>query len=78
MGLSRRGGSLFLFQKSVYVAGGVRTPFGAFNGALATLAAPELGGIAIKAALQKAGVDPKDVDEVLFGNVIGAGIGQNP
>jgi acetyl-CoA C-acetyltransferase len=64
--------------KSVYVAGGVRTPFGAFNGALATLTAPELGSIAIRAALQKAGVDPKDVDEVLFGNVIGAGIGQNP
>jgi acetyl-CoA C-acetyltransferase len=64
--------------KSVYVAGGVRTPFGAFNGALATLTAPALGSIAIRAALQKAGVDPKDVDEVLFGNVIGAGIGQNP
>ncbi|MFH1111156.1 MAG: thiolase family protein [Planctomycetota bacterium] len=64
--------------KSVYVAGGVRTPFGAFNGALATLAAPALGSIAIRAALQKAGVDPKEVDEVLFGNVIGAGIGQNP
>jgi len=64
--------------KSVYVAGGVRTPFGAFNGALATLTAPELGSIAIRAALQKAGVDPKEVDEVLFGNVIGAGIGQNP
>jgi acetyl-CoA C-acetyltransferase len=64
--------------KSVYVAGGVRTPFGAFNGALATLTAPALGSIAIRAALQKAGVDPKEVDEVLFGNVIGAGIGQNP
>ncbi len=64
--------------KSVYVAGGVRTPFGALNGALATLTAPELGSIAIRAALHKAGVDPKEVDEVLFGNVIGAGIGQNP
>lgn len=64
--------------KNVYVAGGVRTPFGAFNGALASLTAPELGSVAIRAALQKAGVDPKEVDEVLFGNVLGAGVGQNP
>jgi len=64
--------------KNVYVAGGVRTPFGAFNGVLAALTAPELGSIAIRAALQKAGVDPKEVDEVLFGNVLGAGVGQNP
>ena len=64
--------------KNVYVAGGVRTPFGAFNGSLATLTAPELGSIAIRSALQKAAVDPKEVDEVLFGNVLGAGLGQNP
>lgn len=64
--------------KDVYLAGGVRTPFGAFSGSLAALTAPELGSIAIRAALQKAGVDPKEVDEVLFGNVLGAGVGQNP
>ena len=64
--------------KNVYVAGGVRTPFGAFNGALAALTAPELGSVAIRAALQKVGIDPKEVDEVLFGNVLGAGVGQNP
>lgn len=64
--------------KNVYVAGGIRTPFGAFNGSLATLTAPQLGSIVIRAALQKAGVDPKEVDEVLFGNVLGAGVGQNP
>src|SRR3990172_622162 len=64
--------------KSVYVAGGTRTPFGAFNGAFATMTAPELGSVAIRAALQKAGVDGKEVDEVLFGNVIGAGVGQSP
>jgi acetyl-CoA C-acetyltransferase len=63
--------------KNVYVAGGVRTPFGSFNGSLAGLTAPQLGSVAIKNALQRAGVDPKDVDEVLFGNVIEAGIGQN-
>lgn len=64
--------------KNVYVAGGVRTPFGAFNGALSALSAPELGSIAIKQTLKRANVDPKDVDEVLFGNVLGAGVGQNP
>ena len=64
--------------KNVFVAGGVRTPFGAFNGALATMTAPELGAITIRTALQKAGVDGKEVDEVLFGNVLGAGVGQNP
>ncbi len=64
--------------KNVYVAGGTRTPFGAFNGSLAALTAPELGSVAIRAALEKAGVGPKEVDEVLFGNVLGAGLGQNP
>ena len=64
--------------KNVYVAGGVRTPFGAFNGALSALTAPELGSTVIKQALKRANVDPKEVDEVLFGNVLGAGIGQNP
>jgi len=64
--------------KNVYVAGGMRTPFGAFNGAFATVTAPELGSAAIQATLQKAGVEPKEVDEVLFGNVLGAGVGQNP
>lgn len=61
----------------VYLAGGVRTPFGSFNGALASMPAGKLGGIVIRAALQRAGADPKEVDEVLFGNVIGAGLGQN-
>ncbi len=64
--------------KNVYVAGGVRTPFGSFNGSLTALTAPELGSIVIRSALQRAKVDPKEVDEVLFGNVLGAGIGQNP
>ena len=64
--------------KNVYVAGGVRTPFGALNGSLAAMSAPELGAIVIRHALQRAGVDRKEVNEVIFGNVIGAGIGQNP
>jgi acetyl-CoA C-acetyltransferase len=64
--------------KNVYVAGGVRTPFGSFGGALSTLPVAELGSVAIRHSLQRAGVDPKEVDEVLMGNVIGAGVGQNP
>jgi len=64
--------------KNVYVAGGVRTPFGSFNGSLSALTAPELGSVVIRETLRRAGVDPKEADEVIFGNVIGAGIGQNP
>lgn len=63
--------------KNVYIAGGARTPFGSFNGSLASLSAAELGGKAIRHALQRAEVDGKEVDEVLFGNVLGAGLGQN-
>ncbi len=63
--------------KNIYLAGGVRTPFGSFQGALAKLKAGQLGGIAIKRSLELCGVNPTDVDEVLFGNVIGAGLGQN-
>jgi acetyl-CoA C-acetyltransferase len=63
--------------KQVYLAGGVRTPIGSFAGALAEVSAPALGATAVKGALQKAGLAPDDVDEVIFGNVIGAGLGQN-
>ncbi len=63
--------------KNVYIAGGARTPFGSFNGSLASLSAVELGGKVIRHALQRAAVDGEEVDEVLFGNVLGAGLGQN-
>jgi acetyl-CoA C-acetyltransferase len=63
--------------KKVYLAGGSRTPLGMLSGALAEVSAPKLGSIAISAALKRAGVGVGDVDEVFFGNVIGAGIGQN-
>ena len=53
-----------------------RTPLGKFNGALAPLTAMDLGGVAIAGALQRAGLMPTRVDEVLFGHVIGAGQGQ--
>lgn len=63
--------------KDVYIGGTVRTPQGSFLGALSTLTAPQLGSIAIQEALSRAGVDGQEVDEVFFGNVVGAGIGQN-
>lgn len=55
-----------------------RTPVGAFQGALATMTAPQLGAVAIKAALEDSGVAPADVDEVIMGCVLSAGIGQAP
>jgi acetyl-CoA C-acetyltransferase len=55
-----------------------RTPTGKFLGALKNLTAPELGAIAIREALTRAGVDPADVDECLMGNVVSAGEGQAP
>jgi acetyl-CoA C-acetyltransferase len=63
--------------KEVVLAGGARTPIGGFAGSLAEVSAPALGGTAIKAALQRAGVSADLVDEVIFGNVLSAGLGQN-
>jgi acetyl-CoA C-acetyltransferase len=64
--------------KDVYLAGAVRTAIGGFGGAFAEVPATVLGSVAIKAALQKAGVSAGAVDEVIMGNVLGAGLGQNP
>lgn len=64
--------------QAVVLAGGTRTPIGSFSGTLAEVSAPKLGAIAIRAALGRAGVKPEDVDEVIMGNVLGAGLGQNP
>jgi acetyl-CoA C-acetyltransferase len=63
--------------KDVFIAGGVRTPIGSFSGSLAEVPAAVLGGTAIKAALQRAGVSADQVNEVIFGNVLSAGLGQN-
>ena len=60
------------------ILSGVRTPIGTLNGALASAPAPELGSLCLKEALERTGVDPEEVDEVILGNVLGAGIGQNP
>lgn len=65
-------------MKEVYVISAVRTPIGSFGGSLASLSAVKLGSIAYKAAIAKAGIDPKLVDEIFVGNVIPAGLGQAP
>ncbi len=62
----------------VFVFSGARTPIGAMNGVLATVPAPELGAICIQQALKNAGLPADQVDEVIMGNVVAAGIGQNP
>jgi len=63
---------------SAVILGAARTPIGAFLGSLAPLSAPKLGSIAIKCALERAGIDPAQVDEVFMGNVVQAGVGQAP
>lgn len=60
------------------ILGAARTPVGAFLGGLAPLSAPELGAIAIRCALERAGVRGDDVDDVYMGNVVQAGVGQAP
>ena len=65
-------------NKEVYIVAAVRTPIGSFGGCLSSISATALGGIAIKGALEKAGL-PKDlIDEVIMGSVIQAGLGQAP
>ncbi len=61
-----------------YILSGCRTPHGKFLGALASLTAPQLGAKAIAEAIQRAGVMPNEIDEVIMGNVLSAGLGQAP
>jgi len=63
---------------TIVIASAARTPVGSFNGSLSSLPGHELGSIAIKAALERAGVQPGDVSEVILGQVLTAGQGQNP
>ena len=64
-------------EEAVLVAG-VRTPVGRFLGGLAPLAAPRLGAIAVREAVRRAGLEPQEIDECIMGNVVQAGLGQNP
>ena len=65
-------------SSEVYIVGAARTPVGSFQGALANQKAPELGAHAIAAALGQAGVDAAEIDEVIMGNVVSAGLKQAP
>lgn len=65
-------------MSDVVIVGAARTPIGAFLGGLAPLAAPKLGAIAIRAALERSGIPNDKIDEVYMGNVVQAGVGQAP
>lgn len=65
-------------KTEVVIVSAVRTALGNFNGSLKNVSAPELGATVIKGALEQAGVKPEQVDEVILGNVLQAGLGQNP
>lgn len=65
-------------MREVVIVSAVRTPIGSFGGTLAQFSAPQLGGFAIKAAIEKAGLNPSQIQEVYMGNVLSANIGQAP
>src|SRR5512133_735422 len=62
----------------VVIISGVRTPVGKFQGSLSDFTAPQLGAVVVREAVKRAGIDPKQVDECIMGNVVSAGLGQNP
>ena len=64
--------------KSVYIVSAVRTPMGAFLGSFSNISATQLGSVAIRAAVERSGINPEHVDEVFMGNVLQAGVGQAP
>lgn len=64
-------------KTNVFLTGATRTPIGAFSGAFAEVSAIELGGSAVKGALARAGIETGAIDQIVFGNVIGAGLGPN-
>jgi len=65
-------------MREVVIVSAVRTPIGSFGGTLAQFSAPQLGGFAIKAAIERAGLNPSQIQEVYMGNVLSANIGQAP
>jgi acetyl-CoA C-acetyltransferase len=64
-------------KNGVFLAGGVRTPIGAFCGAFDSTPAPALGSAVVRAAIARSGIPSDQINEVIFGNVVGAGLGQN-
>jgi len=65
-------------MKDIVILGGARTPIGSFQGTLSSMAAPKLGSIAIKCALENSGVSADQIEQVIMGNVLQAGVGQAP
>jgi acetyl-CoA C-acetyltransferase len=65
-------------MKEVFIVAAVRTPIGSFGGILADMPATKLGALAIKAALERSGIAPEEVDDVIMGNVVSANLGQAP
>lgn len=65
-------------MNEVYIISAVRTPIGSFGGVLSSMSATQLGAVAIKAAVERAGIDPGQVQEVFMGNVLSANLGQAP
>jgi acetyl-CoA C-acetyltransferase len=65
-------------MEDIVIVSAARTPVGSFNGALGSLQAHDLGAIALKAALSRAGLEASDIDELIYGQVLAAGEGQNP
>jgi acetyl-CoA C-acetyltransferase len=64
-------------MNDIWIAGPARTPIGSHGGALADIPAPELGKLSVQGTLDRSGLSPDQVDEIVFGNVISAGLGQN-
>jgi len=78
-GVQRRNfASAALSPRDVVIVSTARTPIGSFSGALASMTAPQLGSVAIKGVLERSKVDPAEIQEVLLGQVIQAGVGQAP
>src|SRR6185503_10872078 len=65
-------------SNDVVIIAGCRTPVGKFQGSLSDLGATQLGAIVVREAVKRANLDPKLVDECIMGNVVSAGLGQNP
>src|SRR5713226_9283590 len=65
-------------SNDVVIIAGCRTPIGKFQGGLSDLSAPQIGAVAVREAVKRANLQPQQVDECIMGNVVSAGLGQNP
>ena len=65
-------------QEDIVIVSATRTPVGSFNGSFATVSAHDLGAVAAKSAIEKASISADEVDELIYGQVLTAGQGQNP